>query len=504
MADFSSAFDELRQRAGEIQDLRAAAALLYWDQALCMPAKGADARARQSATLQKIAHQKLTDPALGRLLEGLRPGEEGRPYASFEASLVRVMRREFERTSRVSPELVMKIVVHQAIGYQAWSDASQKGDFEAMLPFVESGLELCREVAACFPGHDHPADPMIDFSDGGMTVASLRALFGELRGRLVPLAKAVLARPAPDDSFLRRCFPPAKQFDFMTPVIARLGFDFERGRRDTKFHDVLTAASINDVRFATPTDENDLRWGLFKPLHYAGHAMYEQGNAAELEGTPLQGGASSGMHESQSLLWENHVGRSRGFWSVCYPELVAAFPEQLAGVTLDDFYRAINKVTPSLNRQTADELTVALHIMIRFDLELDMLEGRLAARDLPGAWADRFRDDLGVAPSDHREGVLQDVHWFTGTTVGKFQEYVLAPLVNAQLLEAAVERRPELGAEMARGEYAALRDWLRTEVYRHGKKFTFVELVERVTGRPLGVDAHMRYLTRKYGELYGL
>jgi carboxypeptidase Taq len=283
-----------------------------------------------------------------------------------------------------------------------------------------------------------------------------------------------------------------------------LGFDFERGRQDKTPHPFMTKYSLGDVRITTRVDEQYLGEALFSTIHEAGHAMYEQGIPMAFEGTPLADGASSGLHESQSRLWENLVGRSRPFWTFFYPRLKAAFPSQLDAVSLDTFYRAINRVERSLIRTDADEVTYNLHVMIRFDLELALLEGNLSIADLPDAWNERYRQDLGLLPPDDRDGVLQDIHWFSGTIGGAFQCYTLGNLMSAQLFEAALKAHPEIIGEMETGEFSTLRSWLRENVHRYGRKLTATEIMERATGRHLEIDPYMRYLRKKYGELYGL
>ncbi len=291
---------------------------------------------------------------------------------------------------------------------------------------------------------------------------------------------------------------------FGTAVIERVGYDFARGRLDKTHHPFCTKFAAGDVRITTRVRDNDIGEALFSTLHEAGHALYEQGVDAALDGTPLNSGASAGVHESQSRLWENVVGRSRGFWEYFYPRLREAFPEQFERVPLETFYRAINKVERSLIRTDADEVTYNLHVMLRFDLELALLEGRLAVKDLPEAWRARFAEDFGIAPPDDRDGCLQDVHWYAGAVGGGFQGYTIGNILAAQFYAAALGAHPEIPAEMARGEFATLHAWLRQHLYRHGRKFTPDELVERATGGPMRIAPYVAYLRTKYGELYRL
>jgi carboxypeptidase Taq len=496
--------NDLKQRLAEVRDLRAAGALLSWDQTTYMPPGGAAARGQQIATVRRLAQEKFTEAAVGRLLDELAPWAEGLDPASDEAALLRVTRRDYDRAVRIPLDLVAELSRHGAASYQAWTSARPANDFAAVQPYLERSLELSHRYAACFPEFAHPADAFIDVSDTGMTTATVREVFAALRAELVPLVQAVTARPPADDSVLHQHFPEDRQLAFGEQVIRRLGYDFERGRQDKTHHPYMTKFSLGDVRITTRVREDDLGDGLFSSMHEAGHAMYEQGIDRALEGTPLAGGTSSGVHESQSRLWENLVGRSRGFWHHFYPELQATFPDQLGAVPLEDFYRAINTVRRSLIRTDADELTYNLHVILRFELELAMLEGQLAVKDLPEAWRSRYASDLGITPPDDKDGVLQDVHWFGGTIGGAFQGYTLGNIMASQLYQAALAAHPEIPAEITGGEFGTLRGWLTDNVYRFGRKLDPEPLLERATSRGLTIEPYMRYLRTKYGELYGL
>ena len=495
---------ELKARLLEVNDLSMAAAVLRWDQATYMPPGGAPARGRQLATLGALAHSKLIDPAIGRLLDQLEPLTRALPADSDDASLVRVTRREYDQAVKVPSDLVAELNQHAASSYQLWTEARPADDFSRVRPVLEHTLELSRRLADCFPGYESPADPLIDYSDYGMKAAQIRALFAQLRSRLVPIVKAITEKPVTDDSCLRQHAPEAQQLAFGLEVIRRYGYDFERGRQDKTHHPFMTKFSLGDVRITTRVREDDVTDALFSTLHESGHAMYEQGIRRELEGTPLASGTSSGVHESQSRLWENLVGRSRGFWTHFYPQLQAAFPGPLARVPLDTFYRAINKVQRSLIRVDADEVTYNLHVMLRFDLECDMLDGKLAVKDLPEAWRARFQHDIGVPVPDDRNGCMQDVHWYAGTIGGAFQGYTLGNILSAQFMQAAVKAQPDIPSQVARGEFAMLHGWLSEQVYQHGAKFTADELTRRVTGQPMSIEPYIAYLWDKYAPLYGL
>jgi len=496
--------NELRARLAEVYDLEAAARVLDWDQNTYMPPGGAPARARQIATLQRLAHVKFTAAEIGQLLDSLRPCEESLPYDADEASLIRVTRRDYERAVKVPPSFVAALSDHLSGSYQAWTVARPADDFASVRPYLEKTLDLSRQLAGFFPGYEHVADPLIEYADYGMTVATIRALFGQLRERLVPLVQTITAQEPLDDACLRQDFGEAQQLAFGMEVVQRFGYDLARGRLDKTPHPFTTDFSIGDVRITTRVNGRHLGEALFSTMHESGHAMYEQGIRADYEGTPLAAGTSSGVHESQSRLWENVVGRSRDLWQFFYPQLQATFPGQLGHVPLETFYRAINKVERSLIRTEADEVTYNLHVMLRFELELDLLEGRLAVRDLPEAWRARFERDLGIAPNDDRDGVLQDVHWYAHTIGGAFQGYTLGNVMSGAFFEAALRAHPEIPAEIAVGEFGTLHGWLKENIYQHGSKYTAAELVERVTGAPLSIEPYVRYLRGKYGELYRL
>jgi len=494
---------ELKTRLAEISDLRAASSLAHWDQATYMPAGGVEARGRQISTLNRLAHEKFIEPRVGKLLESLRELEQSTPFEDDTTSLIRVTRREWEKAVRVPAAFEAKMSDHFAQIYQAWTIARPKNDFASVAPLLEKTLDLSRELASFFP-HQHIADPLIDFSDEAMTVGVLRPLFTELKNQLVPLVEAIAKKPETDQSCLRRKYLKGEQIAFANTLATHIGYDWNRGRNDMTHHPFMTKFSLGDVRITNRAQENDISDALFGTLHETGHALYEQGINPAFESTPLANGTSSGVHESQSRLWENLVGRSRGFWEIFFPQIQAAFPEQLKIVSLDEYYRAINKVERSLVRTDADEVTYNLHVMIRFELEVQMLKGALSIKDLPDAWRAMYREYLGIEPHDDSCGVLQDVHWFAGTIGGAFQGYTLGNILSAQFYNCALQSNPQIASDLSRGEYSSLLGWLRENIYQHGAKFTAPELIERVTGGPLSIAPYMEYLNGKYSALYGL
>jgi carboxypeptidase Taq len=498
------ALTELKQKLSETWDLTMIHGLLDWDQSTYMPPGGGPARARQSALIAGLAHERRTDREVGRLLDRLRPYEESLPYDSDDASLIRVARRAFERASRVPPAFMAELSRHFNLSYQAWAVARPQNDFAGMAPLLQKTIDLSRRYADYFSPYDHIADPLIAEADYGVTAAEVTQLFGRLRERLAPLVRAIVAMPPADDACLKQHYPRGEQWAINESILRSIGYDFERGRLDVTHHPFMTKFSLGDVRITTRVDEHDLGYALFSTIHEAGHAMYELGIDPAFEGTPLADGASSSVHESQSRLWENFVSRSLPFWQFFLKPLKAAFPAQLGGVDLETFYRAINRVERSLIRTEADEVTYNLHVMIRFDLELALLEGRLAVKDLPDAWNARYAADLGVAPPDDRDGVLQDVHWYAGFVGGAFQGYTLGNILCGQLHEAALVSHPSISADCAQGNFEALHAWLGSEVHRHGAKFTTAELVQRITNGPLRIEPYLAYLEAKYVPLYGL
>lgn len=501
---FDTKFAELQGRLSEIQDLSSIGAVLGWDRSTYLPEGGAAARGRQSATLSKLRHARATDVELGRLIDSLERDVEGSDPDSFEARLVRVARRDFDRATRLPSEFVAEMSRHLSETYGAWTKARPANDFASLVPRLERTLELSRQYSTFFPEFSHPMDVFVDGSDEGMTVEKVRAVFAELREGLVPLVRAVTERPEPRTDFVSRAYDVATQLRFGESVARDFGYDFSRGRQDLTAHPFMTRFSIDDVRITTRVQERDFTDALFSTLHEAGHALYEQNVDRAFEGLPLARGTSAGVHESSSRLWENVVGRSRGFWARYFGPLRDTFPEQLADVTEDEVYRAVNVVRRSLIRTDADELTYNLHVIVRFELELAMIEGTLEVRDLADAWHARYESDLGLRAPDDRDGVLQDVHWYGGLIGGAFHGYTLGNILSLQFWDAAVKAQPGIPDDIRRGEFGALRGWLTENVYRFGRSRTAAEVARHATGSELTVTPYLAYLRGKYGELYGL
>lgn len=494
---------QLKALLAEVDDIENAAALLEWDQLVMMPPAGAEGRAEQYATLQKVAHEKFTTDEVGHLLADLGPEAADAPAEANDAALVRVATRLYRRKTRIPARLVGEVFQVTAFAQEVWARARAENDFESFKPHLERIFDLKRQVAACFPEARAPYDALIDEYEPGQTADGVRAMFAELKAELVPLVQAIAACPPADDSVLRRHYPAARQLAVADEAVKLLGYDFTAGRQDQSAHPFTTSFGSRDVRITTRVREDYLPTCLMGSLHECGHALYDQGFSAELARTPLAHGASLGIHESQSRLWENLVGRGRPFWRYFFPRLQAAFAENLAGVDLEAFYRAINKVQPSLIRVEADEVTYNLHTLLRFELEVDLLEGRLEARHAPEAWNAKMKEYLGVDVPDDARGVLQDTHWSAGL-IGYFPTYTIGNLGSAQLFERALVEMPDLPGEIERGNCQPLLAWLRAKVHAHGAKHLPGELMERATGQPLSARPYLAYLRRKYGELYNL
>jgi len=493
---------QLKTFLAEIADLNAAAALLGWDQQVNMPPGGAEARGDQLGTLGRIAHDRETSPELGKLLDDLKPYAAGLDPDSDEARLIKVAARNYDKAVRVPSDFVVEVSQVQSLAYQAWVEARQKSDFSLFRPHLEKVVELSHRYISFFPPAEHPYDILLDDYEPGMKTAEVRGIFNALRPKQVELIKTIAERPQVDDSFLHQPFDEKKQWDFGVEVISQFGFDWQRGRQDKSPHPFTQSTSSSDVRITTRVDPNFLPTMLFGTMHECGHALYEQGYAPDLGRSPLSNGASLAVHESQSRLWENLVGRSLPFWQHFYPRLQAVFP-QLKKVSLDKFYKGINRVQPSLIRVEADEATYNLHIMLRLEIEIALVEGTVEVKDLPKVWNAKMQDYLGITPPNDGVGVLQDVHWSSGM-IGYFSTYALGNLISAQLWEKMNQDLPDLSGEIRDGKFDPLLAWLREKIHRHGKKFEPQELVQKVTGSRIDPQPYLRYLNQKFGEIYGV
>lgn len=503
--------DALTTRLLEIQRINSAASLLSWDQETYMPAGGGEARAEQISTLQGIAHQKFVSPEVEQLLTTWVDPETGEirdtPGEGWDEpsrSLLREVWRDYRRAKKLPSDFVIKLSRECSLAQQVWVEAKENQAFSQFLPNLRTVLSLKREEAEYLGYEDSPYNALLDVYEPGSTITALRPLFAQVKGRLVPLLKKIQQSSVQvDGTMLFHTFDQARQLEFGRMVLIAMGYDFERGRLDLSAHPFTTSFHPTDVRVTTRVHEHDLQSCLFSCIHEGGHGLYDQGLDPRYFGTPLGDSVSLGIHESQSRMWENCVGRSRPFWRFFYPMLQQTFHHQLRDLDVEQFYAAINRVKPSLIRVEADELTYNLHIMLRFEIEQDLVEGRTRPEDLPGIWNQKMEEYLGIAPSNDAEGVLQDVHWSFGA-FGYFPTYTLGNLYSVQFYEQAKLEIPHLEDEIAAGQLMVLRRWLGQKIHRWGRMFTPDHLARRVTGKSLDPEPFLSYVERKYGELYKL
>jgi carboxypeptidase Taq len=494
--------EELKRRLAEVVDLTRLAKLAGWDQQVMMPRGGAPARAEQMATLRAIIHERFIDDRIGVLLEELRPYEEGLPADSDDAALIRVVRHDYDKARRVPTELAAELARASSRGHQIWVEARAESNFQKFLPVLRHNLELKHRYIECFEPADEPYDVLLDDYEQGAKTADVRAVFARLKDAQVPLIAVVRERAGTvNGGAASGPFPIDRQRTFVRSVLDRFGFDEAAWRLDLTVHPFATNTAIDDIRITTRYSEDSLS-GLFGAMHEFGHGLYEHGSDPSLERSPLAGGVSLGLHESQSRLWENLVGRSAGFWKRFYPELQRTFSEALAGVEPDEFWRAVNCVAPSLIRVEADEVTYNLHVILRFELEQELLSGSLALEDLPEVWNTRMREYLGVEVPDDARGVLQDVHW-SGGIIGYFPTYTLGNVMSVQIWEAAKRELGDLDGQIEAGEFGALREWLTNRLHRYGRKFAPNETLERVAGSPIDPEPYLGYLKQKVEAVYG-
>ncbi len=497
-------FRELVGRLNEIADLGKAAALLGWDQHTMMPPRGAPARAEQLATLGRVAHEKFTSDEMGRLLDDLAGFEQEHDYDSFEASLVRVARRDWQKARKIPSELRADMSRSSALAIPVWVEARKNNDFESFLPMLRKNLDLRKQYVELFlDDYDEPYDALLDDYEREMKSAEVRELFDYVKEHQAPLVKEIAANGANGGDTPPKAFPIETQKVFELEVVKRFGFDETAWRLDPTVHPFATGTAIDDIRITTRYFEDNLD-GLFATMHESGHGLYEHQVDKEFERTPLARGTSLGVHESQSRMWENLVGRSLPFWRFFFPRLQELFPDALAGYDAEGWYREVNTVEPSLIRVEADEATYNLHIILRFELEQEMLAGTVDLEQLPEEWNRRMWEYLGIDVPDDTRGVLQDTHW-AGGSIGYFPTYALGNLISAQIWERVLAEIPDLYDEFEQGEFGSLRDWLREHLHRHGRKFTPRETLERVVGSPrIDPEPYVRYLRSKLGEIYGL
>jgi carboxypeptidase Taq len=500
----SEALKELKEILGEVADLRAANSVLSWDEQTYMPPGSGEGRAIVLSTLSRLAHERFVSAGVGKLLDQIEPQMAGADPESDDACLVRVTRRTYEKDRKVPASWVAEFSRVTSLAQQEWRRARKEARFELFRPHLERVVELRREYAEFFAPYESVYDPLLDDFEPGMKTATVQGIFDSLRPQQVEIVRAIVARgDVVDDRMLYKPYDERRQWDFGMEVARRFGYDLEHGRQDRSAHPFTTDFWTGDVRITTRLKPKYLPTGMFGTFHETGHALYGQGIPHRFDRTLLASHLSSTIHESQSRTWENLVGRSRAFWKAFYIRLQEFFPRQLGSVSLEAFYRAVNKVSPSLIRTEADEATYNLHIMLRFELELALMDGSLLVADLPQAWNSRMEEYLGITPPHDGDGVLQDIHWSFGL-FGYFPTYALGNLLSAQLWEAAEKDLPDLTEQIEKGDFSGILEWLRSHVHRFGGKYEPMNLIQRATGKPLGAEAYVRYLQRKFGEIYQL
>ncbi len=497
-------YEALLTAVYEIHDIDKARAVLMWDQEVNMAQAGREARVQQLTTLSQLSHAKSTSDEYGELIEAVAGELNGADFNSNEASLIRYLRRTYADGRRLPNEFVTRMSQVSGAARPAWIQARAENNFAIFQPHLEIVIEMCQEMAELYGYDDEKYDALLDKYEHGMKTADVRAIFDAVKQELVPLRQAIEDRgTAVSDKIVHQPFDIETQKQFAHYIADAIGYDFERGHLGTAVHPFATSFTRNDARITTRWNSDFLNPALFGTLHESGHAMYEQGTHADLARTPLARGTSMGIHESQSRMMENIVGRSRGFWETHYLKLQSYFPDQLNGYMAKDFYRAINKVHPSYIRVEADELTYNFHIILRFELEQAMLNGDLVAADLPAAWNDKMQELLGIVPPTDTLGCLQDVHW-SRPGFGYFPTYALGNFYAAQLWETAVSVNPAIQSEIHQGKTDALLSWLSENIHQHGRKFTASTIVQRATGKPLSHEPFMRYVTAKFSQIYAL
>jgi len=500
MAGTASRLDTL---LAEVSDLNHAAALVNWDERVCMPEGGVAAHGEMLATVRRLAHEKFTSDEVGRLIERAKAELNGSNPDSDDYKKVAVAARDYERATRVPGEFIAEMARASSTGHEAWRAAREQADFRIFEPHLSRMFDLKRRYVEFFQPLSHPYDALLDDFEPGTLTADVLGMFDALRPRQVALIRAIRdARPV-DDGFMRLPYPEKDILSFALKVVSAFGFDWKRGRQDKSAHPFATSMGSDDVRITTRYDAAHPFETLFSMLHETGHALYEQGISPRWSRSVVRGGASLGVHESQSRLWENIIGRSRPFWEHFFPALQQQFPSQLSEIALDAFYRGINKVQPSLIRVEADEVTYNLHVMLRVEMEIGLLSGEIKISDAPEVWNSKMTDYLGITPTDAANGILQDMHWSVGL-MGYFATYTIGNLISVQLWEKFRAAEPDVDGLSRRGDFSALRRWLQEEVHQHGRSYMPRDLVRRVTGTAMDPGPYLSYLENKYREIYGL
>lgn len=502
--DSKKAYDRLLSLSKEIYLLNSCMSVLDWDQKTYIPKEGVQHRGNQLALLAGISHQKATSLEMGDLLKQLEGSSLQSDPDSFEASNIREIKHSYDKLVKIPKSLVEELTRVTTVAHEVWADARKKSDFSIFLPYLEKIIQLKHQQAEAVGYEKHPYDALLDDFEPGATIEKVAKVFADFRQELVDLVKAIAnSGKHPDTSILERNYPAERQNRFGKEAATAIGYDFQKGRLDVTVHPFCTGIGPGDVRITTRYNPNHFGQAFFGILHEAGHGMYEQGLDPARYGTPGGDSVSLGIHESQSRMWENLVGRSQPFWKHFFPKAQKIYPEALGDVKFDDFFFAINDVVLSFIRVEADEVTYNLHILVRFEIEQEFFNGDLSPKDIPGAWNEKFKNYFDLVPPDDAQGCLQDVHWSAGY-IGYFPTYSLGNLYSSQFFNQAKKELGDLDEQFARGEFGNLRKWLKEKIHLQGQRYRAEKLVEVVTGKPLSHRPLMDYLKAKYGELYGI
>lgn len=497
-ASTQTLYGKYKAQMQQVADVRYAAAVLQWDQETYMPAKSIGHRARQIATLSETAHKLFTAKKTGRLLQTLADRDD---LSEEERKNIELSLYDYDKLKKLPATFVRAMSEATSKSYQYWVEAKESNSFKTFEDSLDKLIHLKRREASQLGWEGHPYNALLNEYERGCTVSFLDPAFSSLQRPLKELLAKIGSQPQVDDAFLQKHYPSQLQWQFGLDLLKALGFDFEAGRQDISEHPFTTNFSSTDVRVTTRISENDFGNMCWSCIHEAGHALYEQGLPSAAYGLPLGEYASLGIHESQSRLWENNVGRSLGFWQHRFPLLLAYFPEQFRGIDPIDFYKAINRVQPSLIRTEADELTYHFHVMIRYELEKKLIEGSVETRDIPAFWNELYEKYLGIQVPDDRNGCLQDVHWSHGS-FGYFPTYSLGSLYAAQFYDAALRQIPSLEKDIQNGYTQPLLEWLRNRIHQHGRRYTSDELCKNITGESLNSVYFLEYAGKKYGNIY--
>lgn len=497
----SNYMSELRQKLVEINNIQSASAVLAWDQQTYMPKKGVELRSMQSSTLRGLSHKMLVSEEMGTLLNKLKEDKEYSKLSDNDKTIVDRVYEGYEKVKKVPNKLVMEIAKEGSDAHTAWEEARMKSDYGLFAPHLKKMVDYSKKLADLYGYEKSPYDALIDQHERKMTVEELDPMFENLKGKIVPFLDAIKnSNVKTSDALLRKNYDPQKQWDMTIEALKIIGYDFDRGRQDKAVHPFTIGFGPTDVRVTTRIIENYLGDALGGTIHEGGHALYEQGFSMEYYGTPLAEAASTGVHESQSRLWENIVGRSRAFWKFFYPKLKAFFPDILKDISMDEFYMAYNHVEPGFIRVGSDEVTYNLHILLRYEIERDVIEGKTKVEDLRDIWNSKMKEYLGIEPKDDKEGILQDVHWTQ--PMGYFPTYTIGNLFSAQIYHKALEDNPNLDKEFEEGNFTTLLNWLRENVHKHGQKYYPKDLIKVATGEEPNPDYFTNYIYDRYGEIY--